>query len=108
MNKKRFLTEVKLMNVLLRFEDKYGCCSLFKYCNSILNSQFYKAENLNVSVENGLTCNGVFFLDSNLIDNYDFVIIVFDMDNSEDGYGCLTTEILKQRLENFLVSKILI
>jgi len=84
------------MNVLLRFEDRYGCYSLFKYCKSILNSGL-----CGIGIENGLTCNGVFEVEAALLDNYDYVILIFDMDNSEDGMGCLNSKILKSRLQKF-------
>lgn len=51
------------MNILLRFEDSYGCYSLFTYCQSILNNKPCSMCNVKVAIERGLTCNGVFTID---------------------------------------------
>lgn len=82
------------MNVLIKFEDEYGCYSLFNYCKSVLNNEYN-------DITNGWGCNGVFNLNSVEWRQYDYIILIFDMDDSEKGLGCLTVDVLKQRLEKF-------
>lgn len=89
------------MNILLHFEDSYGCYSLFTYCQSVLNPKSCNISGISVLIERGLTCNGVFAIDLEALDHYDYIILIFDMDGSEEGTSCLTPDILKQRLEKF-------
>lgn len=80
------------MNVLIRFEDKFGCFSLFKHCDSALHDKCN-------DISGGWGCNGVFKINIKTLHQYDYIILIFDMDGSEEGVDCLTPAILKQRLE---------
>lgn len=82
------------MKILIQFEDNYGCRELFSYCSSVLNSEEFK-------VTDGNGCTGVFRLSNKQLLYYDYIFIIFDMDNSEDGHSVLTPELLTQRLINF-------
>lgn len=81
------------MNIFMKFEDKYGCCSLFNYSNSILLKN-----SASVDILGDFCCNDVFSISRKDLDSYDFIILVFDMDNSEEGDGALTFNLLQNRL----------
>lgn len=81
------------MNIFIRFEDKFGCLSLFNYSASILNKGIES-----VTVRGDFGCNDVFSVSQKDLDDYDYIILVFDMDNSEKGHGVLTPDLLKNRL----------
>jgi len=72
------------MNILLQFEDKHGCSSLFK-------NYFPECEKY-LDFNNGLSNSGVFSIEGSLLANYDLTIFVYDLDSYGDGSLMLKEE----------------
>ena len=60
------------MNILIRFEDRYGCKTLFSYSQSCL---------VKCDIVASLGNTGVFNITKRLASSYDFIICVFDLLN---------------------------
>lgn len=67
------------MNIWMRFEDSYGCATLFQYSSSYL-----KNEKLNIKIDDGLGNSGVFKIAKRDAERYDYIIVVFDLDDNKD------------------------
>lgn len=84
------------MSILIRFEDSYGCRSLFNHSNSIL-----KSYDINYSL-----CNtGIFKISKRLVDNYDYIICVFDLDSFDGKSFALTSDVLRSQLKKYFYSE---
>jgi hypothetical protein len=85
----------------MRFEDKYGCRTLFEHSNSVLN-------NNSSVIRPGLGNKGVFKVRADDINMYDYTIIIFDLD-APDTYSLTSEELIntlrKSILERFLKIK---
>ena len=68
------------MNILIKFEDSYGCKTLFEHTTSILNSN-----KTNVQVIGSLGNTGVFKVSKREVAAVNYVIIVFDMDGEKNS-----------------------
>lgn len=67
------------MNILIRFEDNYGCSTLFNYSTSALLTCS------GLETVSGLGNAGVFNVSKRVSDYYDFIILVFDLDSPSTG-----------------------
>lgn len=85
------------MNILIQFEDSYGCRTLFEHSNSILNNH------ADVKINGGLSNSGVFIVTKRMVQNYDYVIVVFDMD-SPTNFSLVSKE-LKVQLSKSILDK---
>lgn len=65
------------MNILLRFEDRYGCSSLFK-------NYFPEYKDCDC-IDEGLSNSGVFSIERTFLDSYDLIIFVYDLDSYGNG-----------------------
>lgn len=83
------------MNVLIRFEDRYGCKTLFVNSNSCLVSS-------DISYDLGNT--KVFKVSKKLASGYDYIIIVFDLD-SADNLSLTKEELIDLVSKNFYNSE---
>lgn len=68
------------VNILIKFEDSYGCKTLFEHTTSILNSN-----KTNVQIIGSLGNTGVFKVSKREVATVDYVIIVFDMDGDKNS-----------------------
>lgn len=80
------------MNILIQFEDDYGCYSLFRESNSLLNCN--NDLSLNVDVTHGKSATGVFKIAKHRAKAYDYIILVFDLD-SKDNYSLTGNELVQ-------------
>lgn len=82
------------MNILIRFEDRYGCNTLFKYSHSCLNTS-------GVDILGDFSADGVFKVLKRDAQYYDYIIMVFDLDSSVNG--SLTSMELLQKLKKTIL-----
>lgn len=82
------------MNVLIRFEDRYGCCTLFNYSSSVLHGV--------ANIVNNLGDDGVFNVFKRDANEYDYIVLVFDLD--EQVKMSLTSEILHKKLKKYIMN----
>lgn len=75
------------MNILIKFEDSYGCKTLFEHTTSILNPKktSLNPNKTNVQVIGSLGNTGVFKVSKREVAAVDYVIIVFDMDGDKNS-----------------------
>lgn len=76
------------MRILIRFEDAYGCASLFRECNKALKG---------VTIEDDISEGGVFKIAKSTIGDFDYVIAVTDLDDSVNF--SMTGQALRHKLE---------
>ncbi|MCM1222805.1 MAG: hypothetical protein NC548_50945 [Lachnospiraceae bacterium] len=81
------------MSTLIRFEDRYGCRTLFEYV--------HRDHTLDVDITHGLDNSGVFKVTNRMIKDYDKIIVVFDLDSDKDI--SLTEPELKERLKSHIL-----
>lgn len=86
------------MNIWMRFEDSYGCATLFQYSNSFLNS-----EKLNVKIDDGFGNSGVFKIAKRDAERYDYIIVIFDLDDNKN-YSLTSESLLDSMSRNILKS----
>lgn len=68
------------MNILIRFEDTFGCHELF---NVVANNKgIYADSNITFKIEPGKSNTEVFHISKSQIKRYDYVILIFDMDDN--------------------------
>lgn len=84
------------VNILIKFEDSYGCKTLFEHTKSILNSN-----KLNVEIVGSLGNTGVFRVPKGEVNCYDYVILVFDMDDVNNV--SLTSDELSKHLNKYIM-----
>ena len=84
------------MNILIRFEDYKGCYSLFEYnmCKYI--------ENCKIDVVRGL-CNKTLVINKKIIEYYDLIICVFDLDSLDRGSLMISEERFRKITGNLLL-----
>lgn len=84
------------MNILIRFEDIKGCHSLFDY----RMSSYFK--NCNLKVTYGLG-NKTLVINKRIIDYYDLIICVFDLDSIDKGGLMISEERFRKLTGNLLL-----
>lgn len=84
------------MNVLIRFEDRYGCRILFEEVSELYDP-------IKGNTEGGLSDAGVFLMSNIDINLYDRVVMVFDLDSNKDA--SLIGDELKDRMSEFILDE---
>lgn len=80
------------LNILMKFEDKYGCYTLFNRVNDIS-----KIDNANIDIIAGLSNSLISTITKQEIENYDYILIIFDMDSTSNE--SLTSKELMTQVE---------
>lgn len=68
------------LNILMKFEDKYGCYTLFSRVNDLS-----KINNANIDITVGLSNSLISTITKQEIENYDYILIIFDMDSTSNN-----------------------
>lgn len=84
-----------LLNISIRFEDTYGCYTLFRNSPSILNND------TSIEISGALGNGNVLKIKENAISKNDFVIAVFDLDGTRDI--SITSQDLRKTLERHII-----
>lgn len=83
------------MNTLIKFEDKYGCATLFNKVSPLDVNEY--------NIQSDLCNTGVFRVTKNEAINNTRIVIVFDLD--DDDNLSLTGESLRDRLSKFIITE---
>lgn len=83
------------MNILIKFEDTYGCKTLFEYSTSCLRKHD------SIDILGGFGDSGVFTITKKVVSSYDYIILVFDLDSQVNM--SLTSEELMHRLKQSIL-----
>lgn len=94
---------MKRLNILIQSEDKYGCTSLLQEALELqdISTDMLKINENLVTIRHGLNNVGVFKIDKRTMDNFDYIIVLFDMDSQIQNENVMTIN----RLTNLLKDK---
>lgn len=85
-------TSTTSLSILMKFEDKYGCNTLFNRAN-VLD----KICNANIDIIAGLSNTLISTITKQELENYDYILIILDMDSTSNN--SLTSKELMMQIE---------